>query len=128
MSRVLVDSNVLLDVLTDDPQWGAWSAAQLNAVAAQGELAVNPIIYAEVSVGFERIEDLDAALAPDVFLRLPLPWEAASWPARHSLATGGPKAYALHRCPTSTSAPMPPSKACNCLRETPDVIAPTTRS
>ena len=56
MSRVLVDSNVLLDVLTDDPQWGAWSAAQLNAVAAQGELAVNPIIYAEVSVGFERIE------------------------------------------------------------------------
>lgn len=76
MSRVLVDSNVLLDVLTDDPQWGAWSAAQLNAVAAQGELAVNPIIYAEVSVGFERIEDLDAALAPDVFLRLPLPWEA----------------------------------------------------
>lgn len=76
MSRVLVDSNVLLDVLTDDPQWGDWSAAQLDACAAQGGLAINPIIYAEVSVGFERIEDLDAALAPNVFARLPLPWEA----------------------------------------------------
>ncbi|HEU0230475.1 MAG TPA: hypothetical protein VFR20_07875 [Burkholderiaceae bacterium] len=75
MSRVLVDSNVLLDVLTDDPQWGAWSAAQLDASAAQGELCINPIIYAEVSVGFEHIEDLDATLTPDVFVRLPLPWE-----------------------------------------------------
>ncbi|MDN5873472.1 MAG: type II toxin-antitoxin system VapC family toxin [Sinobacteraceae bacterium] len=76
MSRVLVDSNVLLDVLTDDPRWGAWSAAQLDACAAQGELAINPIIYAEVSVGFERIEDLDATLTLDAFMRLPLPWDA----------------------------------------------------
>lgn len=76
MSRVLVDSNVLLDVLTDDPQWCDWSAAQLDACAAQGELAINPIIYAEVSVGFERIEDLDVALTPDTFTRLPLPWDA----------------------------------------------------
>lgn len=76
MSRVLVDSNVLLDVLSDDPHWYAWSAAQLDACSAKGELAINPIIYAEVSVGFERIEDLDAALTPDIFLRLPLPWAA----------------------------------------------------
>ncbi len=76
MSCVLVDSNVLLDVLTDDPHWYAWSAMQLDTCAAQGVLAINPIIYAEVSVGFERIEDLDAALTPDVFMRLSLPWEA----------------------------------------------------
>ncbi|MFA5522248.1 MAG: type II toxin-antitoxin system VapC family toxin [Castellaniella sp.] len=76
MSAVLVDSNVLLDVFTDDAHWYAWSAAQLNAGAARGELCINPIIYAEVSVGFERIEDLNAALAPDVFVRRPLPWEA----------------------------------------------------
>lgn len=76
MNRVLVDSNVLLDVLTDDPRWYAWSAAQLDASAAQGELAINPIIYAEVSIGFERIEALDAALAPELFTRLPLPWDA----------------------------------------------------
>lgn len=76
MNRVLVDSNVLLDVLTNDPQWCTWSAAQLDDCAAQGELAINPIIYAEISVGFERIEELDAALRPEAFLRLPLPWEA----------------------------------------------------
>lgn len=76
MRRVLVDSNVLLDVLTADPRWYDWSAAQLDALAAEGEPCINPIIYAEVSVGFERIEELDQALPPDVFTRLPLPWEA----------------------------------------------------
>lgn len=76
MRRVLVDSNVLLDVLTVDARWYGWSAAQLDALVADGEPCINPIIYAEVSVGFERIEDLDAALPLDAFTRLPLPWEA----------------------------------------------------
>lgn len=76
MKRVLVDASVLLDVLTDDPKWFSWSAKQLDACAAAAELCINPIIYAEVSVGFERIEALDGALSPDAFLRLPLPWEA----------------------------------------------------
>jgi len=76
MKRVLVDANVLLDVLTDDPRWYGWSAAQLDACAAKAELCINPIVYAEVSVGFERIEQLDEALSPDAFTRLELPWEA----------------------------------------------------
>lgn len=76
MSRALVDANVLLDVLTEDPQWCDWSAAKLDTCAASGEVCINPIIYAEVSVGFERIEDLDEALAPDIFTRLALPWDA----------------------------------------------------
>lgn len=76
MKRVLVDANVLLDVLTDDPQWYGWSAQQLDACAADAELCINPIIYAEVSVGFERIEELDDAVPPDTFTRLELPWEA----------------------------------------------------
>ncbi|MGN6328432.1 MAG: type II toxin-antitoxin system VapC family toxin [Rhodanobacter sp.] len=76
MSRVLVDANVLLDVLTDDPQWHDWSAAQLDACAARGELCINPIVYAEVSVGFERIEQLDDALSSDSFTHLELPWGA----------------------------------------------------
>ncbi len=76
MSRVLVDANVLLDVLTDDPQWYDWSATQLDACAARSEICINPIVYAEVSVGFERIEELDEALRPEVFTRLELPWEA----------------------------------------------------
>lgn len=77
MSRVLVDANVLLDVLTDDPAWADWSASQLDAHAGDGQLCINPIIYAEVSVGFERIEQLDRVLAPEAFTRLDLPWEAA---------------------------------------------------
>ena len=76
MSRVLMDANVLLDVLTDDLQWHGWSAAQMGACAAHAELCINPIVYAEISVGFERIEQLDEALPPDAFTRLELPWEA----------------------------------------------------
>ncbi|AWV08190.1 type II toxin-antitoxin system VapC family toxin [Marilutibacter maris] len=76
IKRVLVDANVLLDVLTDDPQWYEWSAARLDACATEAELCINTIVYAEVSVGFERIEDLDDALPPDTFSRLELPWEA----------------------------------------------------
>ena len=76
MKRVLVDANVLLDVLTEDPRWYAWSARHLDICVAQAELCINPIIYAEVSIGFERIEQLDDALPPDVLNRLELPWEA----------------------------------------------------
>ena len=76
MSRILVDANVLLDVMTDDPRWYAWSAEQLDVCAAKAELCINPIIYAEVSVGFARIEELDEALPHDAFTRLGLPWEA----------------------------------------------------
>jgi predicted nucleic acid-binding protein len=76
MSRILVDSNVLLDVLTDDPHWYDWSASQLDACARRGALCINPIIYAEVSIGFDRIEQLDDALPASDFTRLDLPWEA----------------------------------------------------
>jgi hypothetical protein len=72
----LVDSNVLLDVLTDDPRWGERSGNALARAADAGRLAINPIVYAEVSVGFAAVEDLDAALPRDVFERLPLPWDA----------------------------------------------------
>jgi predicted nucleic acid-binding protein len=73
---VLVDANVILDVVSEDPQWGEWSADQLALVADRSQLAINPIIYAEVSVAYERIEDLDTVLSPADFLRLPLPYEA----------------------------------------------------
>jgi predicted nucleic acid-binding protein len=73
----LVDSNVLLDVLTNDPRWFVWSAGALATQADRDVLAINPIIYAEVSIGFMRIEELDNALPTAAFHRLPLPWEAA---------------------------------------------------
>lgn len=76
MPGVLVDSNVLLDVLTEDPTWFGWSSDALGRAAEAEPLIINPIIYAEVSVGFARIEDLDAALPPAFFRRDALPWEA----------------------------------------------------
>jgi predicted nucleic acid-binding protein len=75
--EVLVDSNVLLDVLTEDPRWLPWSGEALARAADEALLVINPIIYAEVSIRFERIEDLEEALAPQLFERRPLPWEAA---------------------------------------------------
>jgi predicted nucleic acid-binding protein len=73
----LVDSNVILDVVTEDETWLDWSADALERQADAGALVVNPIVFAEVSVGFARIEELDDALPSDYFLREPLPWEAA---------------------------------------------------
>jgi len=73
---VLVDSNVLLDVLTEDARWFGWSSETLARQAELGVLVINPIVYAEVSVGFERIEELDEALPPTMFQRAGLPWEA----------------------------------------------------
>jgi predicted nucleic acid-binding protein len=77
MTTTLVDSNVLLDIATDDPIWSAWSQQALADAAADGQLMINALIYAEVSVGFPMIEDLDDALPADLYLRAPLPYEAA---------------------------------------------------
>ena len=76
MPVTLVDSNVLLDVLTEDPAWVGWSTEALATAAESGPLAINPIIYTEVSVRFSRVEDLDEALPPIDFRRLALPWDA----------------------------------------------------
>jgi predicted nucleic acid-binding protein len=73
---VLVDSNVLLDLFTDDPAWGAWSAERLAEAFDAGPVAINPIVYAEISVAFDRIETLEPAL-PDRLGREDLPREAA---------------------------------------------------
>ena len=76
MSDSMIDANVLIDVLTRDPTWFGWSAEALERAADAGPLVLNPIIYSEVSLGFDRIEDLDAALPATFFRREPLPWEA----------------------------------------------------
>ena len=74
---VLVDSNVILDVVSEDPVWFEWSAEKIAECVEKDLLIINPIIYAEVSVKFERIEELEEALPADVFIREDLPWEAA---------------------------------------------------
>jgi predicted nucleic acid-binding protein len=82
----LVDSNVILDVVTDDEAWGDWSARMLADAAQAGRLVINPLIYAEVSCGYQRIEDLDEAVPPEYFVREPLPWEAAFLAAKAFLS------------------------------------------
>jgi hypothetical protein len=60
---ILVDTNVLLDLVADDPEWREWSQAQLEAANLRERLCINPVIYAELSIAFERIEQLDRMLA-----------------------------------------------------------------
>ncbi len=72
----LVDSDVLLDLATDDPQWSAWSADALAEALDSGKVLLSPLVYAEVSVRFARIEDLDAFLPETVFRRESLPYAA----------------------------------------------------
>jgi predicted nucleic acid-binding protein len=79
---VLVDTCVLLDILTDSREWGEWSATAVAQARDAGELVINPIIYAEVSAGFDRIEDVDAALPVTDFRREPLPFHAGFLAAR----------------------------------------------
>jgi predicted nucleic acid-binding protein len=73
---VIVDTNILLDIYTQDPAWEKRSAAAIASAADSAALVINPIIYAELSVGIEKIEELDQFLGTD-FRRDPLPWEAA---------------------------------------------------
>ena len=73
----LVDSNVLLDVVTEDEAWFEWSSTALAGAADDGPVFINPIIYAEVSVRFSRIEDVEEALPRSDYGRLQVPWEAA---------------------------------------------------
>ena len=73
---VLVDSNVLLDVATEDARWGEWSSSALAKVADTEPLAINPLIYAEVSIRYETIEELEEVLPAEAFRREALPYEA----------------------------------------------------
>lgn len=73
---VLVDTNVLLDVVQDDPAWAAWSQAQLDGWAARDDLCINPVIYAELSIAYERIEDLEDTLREAKLRMLEIPREA----------------------------------------------------
>jgi hypothetical protein len=77
MTDILVDSNIILDILTEDPQWFEWSAQKLTEYADRGALIINLIIYAEISIGFSQLQELESAIPDDFFRRDPLPYEAA---------------------------------------------------
>jgi predicted nucleic acid-binding protein len=89
----LLDTNVLLDILTSDPKWAEWSSHQFRRAQAEG-IVINPILFAELAAHFPRSEDLDHFLRPSLFKRLPLPYEAAFSASRAFLAyrrSGGGK-------------------------------------
>ena len=73
---ILVDSNVIIDVLSKDAIWLAWSEAALIDAADHDEIAINPIIYAELASGFTTVADLDGKVGVDTFRRLALPHDA----------------------------------------------------
>ena len=77
MTTTLVDSNVLLDILTEDPAWFDWSSDALETAADIGRLVINPVIYSEVSVRFTTIEELEEVVPRSIFEREALPFEAA---------------------------------------------------
>ena len=83
---ILVDSNVILDIVTEDRKWFLWSSQALAKYAETHTLVINLIIYAEVSVGFDRIEDVEEVLPSAFFRRDPIPWEAAFLAAKCFLA------------------------------------------
>ena len=74
---ILIDSCVLFDVMTNDPEWYEWSAGALAVAAVDFDLAINPIIYAEVSVRFATPDDFSEMFPHDEFRRIPLPFGAA---------------------------------------------------
>lgn len=76
MTPTLVDSNVLIDVASNDPAWAVWSTEKLATIGQEAALIINPLIYAELSIAYSTIEALDAALPEDIFVREALPWDA----------------------------------------------------
>jgi predicted nucleic acid-binding protein len=82
---VLVDSCVLLDIFTEDKDWFDWSSQAVAHAANSGMLIINPVIYAEISVGFLRIEELEELLPADIFEYSALPREAAFLAAKRFL-------------------------------------------
>ena len=86
MTAVLIDANVLLDVMTEDARWLAWSAGAIENAADRHRLVINPVVYAEVSIRYSRIEELDAALPKTMFDREAIPYEAAFLAGKSFLA------------------------------------------
>ena len=77
MTPVLVDSNVILDITQSDPRWSAWSAVAIERCLDEGVLVINPIIYAEVSIRYRTVDEVERALPVDLYYRERLPYDAA---------------------------------------------------
>ena len=126
MASTLVDTNVLFDYLSEDEEWSGWSAAMLTDAAERGAVVINPIIYAEISVRYDRIEDVELALPREYFAGMRQPSQppaflAAKCFARYRKRGGGRRSPLL----TSSSVRTQPSPGWLCSRDPrlpPDVL------
>ncbi|MCP4108502.1 MAG: type II toxin-antitoxin system VapC family toxin [Desulfobacteraceae bacterium] len=75
--EIMADSNIILDIATEDPNWFEWSSQTVAFYAETHIFIINPIIYSEVSIGFENMGDTDAIFPSEYFHRIPIPYEAA---------------------------------------------------
>ena len=107
MSALLVDSNILLDMFTDDLVWSEWSESMLARYSGTHSLYINSVIYSEISIGFARIEELEEVLAEGGIAMHPIPKEA--------LFLAG-KVFLQYRADANRAA-LPP--ACPFLRKNP---------
>jgi len=95
---ILVDTNVLLDLVTNDPRWAGWSQEQLDFAAARDEVAINDIVYADLSTGYSRIEELDQLIRGTKLISAPIPRAAlflAGKAFRRYRSAGGTKTGVL---------------------------------
>lgn len=95
---ILVDTNVLLDLVTDDRVWASWSTARLKEASLVGPLLINDVIYAELSSGYDRIEDLDDFVSGIGLVHAPMPKAAlflAAAAFRKYITAGGTKTGVL---------------------------------
>lgn len=83
---ILIDSNVLLDIASEDPEWFSWSSAAIATAGNSSELGINPVIYAEASIRYASPTEFDSAFPPDVFRREPIPYGAAFLAGKAHLA------------------------------------------
>lgn len=95
---IMIDSNVILDIILQDANWYTWSSEKMSVLCEDNIFIVNSIVYAEVSIGFERIEEVEELFLPNYFVREPIPWEACFLAGKSFLQykkKGGTKASPL---------------------------------
>ena len=120
----LVDTNVLLDLVTNDPLWADWSVAQLEAASLAGPLLINDVIYAELAIRYERIEELDAFIEEAGLELISLPRAALFLAGKVFTDTAGSAVRARVYCRTFSLVHRPPFSNCPCSHETSAVTGP----
>jgi predicted nucleic acid-binding protein len=112
MTDILVDTSVLLDVLTNDPAWATWLAEAI--ASADDRFCINQIVVAELAPGFRSLADLNGRLPAETFIEKNCLSMRRSWLVERLQPTAGAADLAHRQLPISTLAPTPPSPATAC--------------